>query len=308
MMTRSSLRHLPIATRLRVSALVLVLVVLPVAGSILAWNFREAVNSAFEQRLESLLNVVLASVRYDPETDTLVSNRQLGDARFEQVFSGWYWQVRSEGPYAITSRSLWDQRLPVTKTTGMDVRTIAGPRDESLRLVERDVTLSNLGARLHITVAADLSEVHAEVARFWGLLVASLVILGVLLVRLTALQIRWGLEPLRRLERSLDAVKKGRLSALDTDLPAELARLSEAINTVLKRDQTLIERGRSAVGNLAHAMKTPVSVLMTTTEQLPEPQRSDMQVELQRLAGELELSESPLGGLKVRIVLPPDSW
>lgn len=277
------LSRLPIATRLRVSALLLVLLVLPVAGSVLAWNFREAVDKAFEQRLESLLNVVLASVRFDPASDSLVSNRQLGDPRFEQVFSGWYWQVYGGNAYALTSRSLWDQRLPVTDTRGKDVRIIAGPRDEMLMVVERDVTLPNMNTRLHVSVAADLDEIRTEVNQFKGLLLASLTVLGLLLLVLVELQIRWGLAPLRRLERSLEAVKQGRLNVLDTDLPAELARLSEAINTVLKRDQTLIERGRSTAGNLAHAMKTPVTVLMTQAEQLPPAQRAAMQFELRRL-------------------------
>ncbi|MGO1693756.1 MAG: sensor histidine kinase, partial [Marinobacter sp.] len=84
-MTQSQrLRRLPIAMRMLVSALILVVLVLPVAGALLSWNFREAVNTAFNERLESLLNVVIAGVSYDVRQDALVSNRQLGDSRFDR--------------------------------------------------------------------------------------------------------------------------------------------------------------------------------------------------------------------------------
>jgi len=277
------LRRLPIATRMLVSALIMVLLVLPVAGGLLSWNFREAVNTAFDKRLESLLNVVLAGVSYDPRTDALVVSRALGDSRFDSVFSGWYWQVRDDGERVLASRSLWDQRLAVSKRPGLTFRTMAGPREQSLRVLERDIRLPNLSDALHVQVAADLTEVEAQIASFQTLLWLSLATLGSLLVGLIALQFRWGLEPLRRVEKSLRAVEQGRQASVETDLPKELARLAGAINTVLERDGRLIERGRTAAGNLAHALKTPVAVLTTLAERLPQEQQQTMQAELKRL-------------------------
>lgn len=283
MMLKDRLRRLPVATRMLVSAFVLVVLILPAAGALLSWNFREAVNTAFDERLASLLNVVIAGVSYDVRTNALVTNRQLGDSRFDRVFSGWYWQVRDEGERALTSRSLWDQRLPVSHDPGMAFRTVAGPRDKQLRLLERDIRLPNLDDVLHVQVAADLGEVEAQIARFQTLLWLSLATLGALLVVLIGLQIRWGLAPLRRIEQSLKAVEQGRQPSVETDLPRELARLADAINTVLERDQRLIERGRTAAGNLAHALKTPVAVLGTLAERLPEEQQVAMRAELKRL-------------------------
>ncbi|WP_252737951.1 sensor histidine kinase [Marinobacter salexigens] len=283
MMLADRLRRLPIATRMLVSALVLVVLVLPAAGALLSWNFREAVSTAFNERLESLLNVVIAGVNYDIRQDALVTNRQLGDSRFDRVFSGWYWQVRDDGDRILTSRSLWDQRLAVSQEPGMAFRTLAGPRGKQLRLLERDIRLPNLNEVLHVQVAASLDEVEAQVARFQTLLWLSLATLGGLLIVLIGLQIRWGLAPLRRIEQSLKAVEQGRQPSVETDLPRELARLADAINTVLERDQHLMERGRTAAGNLAHALKTPVSVLGTLAERLPSEQSAAMQAELKRL-------------------------
>lgn len=282
-MLAERLRRLPIAARMLLSALVLVVLVLPAAGGLLSWNFREAVNTAFNERLESLLNVVIAGVSYDVRQNALVTNRQLGDSRFDRVFSGWYWQVSDEGERVLTSRSLWDQRLAVSRESGMTFRTVTGPRDKQLRVLERDIRLPNLEDLLHVQVAADLGEVEAQIARFQTLLWLSLATLGGLLIVLIGLQIRWGLAPLRRVEQSLKAVEQGRQPSVETDLPKELARLAGAINTVLDRDQRLIERGRTAAGNLAHALKTPVAVLGTLAERLPEEQQVAMRAELKRL-------------------------
>ena len=282
-MILSGLKRWGIATRMMVSALVLILLVLPVAGGLLAWNFREAVNTSFNNRLDSLLNVVIAGVAYDLPNDALVLERQLGDPRFERVFSGWYWQATDGAERVITSRSLWDQRLPVVEGSQVVYRQSAGPGGQTLRVAARTIQIPNLPDPLHVSVAADLTEVRAEVARFHRLLAVSLATLGVLLLILIGLQIRWGLDPMRRVEKSLKSVEAGRQNSLATDLPEELARLARAINLVLERDQTLIERGRSAAGNLAHALKTPLSVLGTLSEQLPASQQQAFRAELQRL-------------------------
>src|SRR5690606_24394046 len=106
-------RPLSVGLRLWIAALALVLVILPLAGLSLVYNFRQAVTHSFDERLASLLKVVLAGVRYDPVSEQLVVTRALGDARFDRVFSGWYWQASDGYGLTVTSRSLWDQRLPV---------------------------------------------------------------------------------------------------------------------------------------------------------------------------------------------------
>lgn len=277
------LRRWPIAARMLVSALVLVLLVLPVAGWLLAWNFREAVNASFDDRLESLLNVVVADLDDQVAATGSQPSPELGDPRFDRVYSGWYWQVTLADGRVMTSRSLWDQRLPETTGAGLSWQEVTGPSGQQLRMVGRDIQLPALADTVSVRVAADLSGVREEEARFQTLLVVSLATLGVLLLILIGLQIQWGLVPLRRIERSLRQVEAGRQSTLETDLPEELARLARTINLVLERDRVLIERGRTTAGNLAHALKTPVSVLQTLSETLPEEKRPGFQAELRRL-------------------------
>ncbi|KAA1175992.1 HAMP domain-containing protein [Marinobacter salinexigens] len=279
------LRRWPIAVRMLISALVLIAVVLPVAGWLLAWNFREAVNDSFDSQLESLLHVVIANLDDQPVTGAAgaLPAPDLGDPRFERVYSGWYWQVTLPDGSSVTSRSLWDQRLQESVVPGPGWKDIQGPVGQQLRMLEQRVHLPLLAAPVHVSVAADLSGVRREESRFQALLAVSLATLGALLLLLIAFQIRWGLVPLRRIERSLKRVEAGSQSALDTDLPEELSRLARTMNMVLERDQKLIERGRTAAGNLAHALKTPTAVLTSLSEQLPDEQREAFLSELSRL-------------------------
>ncbi|KAF0809744.1 sensor signal transduction histidine kinase [Alcanivorax sp. S71-1-4] len=279
-------RPLSVGLRLWIAALVLVLVILPLAGLALAYNFRQAVNHSFDERLGTLLNVVLAGVRYDPLAGQLVVTRSLGDARFDRVFSGWYWQASDGETLAVTSRSLWDQRLAVRlpATPGQVAFDTVGPRDTPLRAMQRPILLASLGRPLYVTVAASREEPDAEVRSFERLLGLSLLALAVLLLTGLALQIRWGLTPLRRMRAALRRVEAGDASRLDDQgLPGELADLATAMNEVIDKDQRLIERGRNAAGNLAHALKTPVAVLQTQADRLPPAQREQVRAELARI-------------------------
>lgn len=279
----SLLPRASIATRLLLASLLLILLALPLAGMGLAYHFRHSVTEAFDERLDSLLKVVLASVEYDPIEQALQFDNTLGDPRFEQVFSGWYWQISDNHSQVVTSRSLWDQRLPVTNLRQTSVRDEAGPRDSRLRVIERDIRLAGLDAPLHVSVALERGELDSEIRRFQQLLTAGLIGLGVLLLLALAAQIRWGLAPLRRMRGNLQQVEAGRAERLNTALPAELSQLAGAMNAVLDRDRRLIERSRHTAGNLAHALKTPLSVMRLNVAALPKESREPLLVELSRL-------------------------
>lgn len=271
-----------LARRLLLAAGVLVLVILPLAGGGLAYTFRQTVTASFDERLDSMSRVLLAAVERDPRSGRLRAAPALGDARFERVFSGWYWQVGDGRGETRVSRSLWDQRLPLADASaGVTHRDISGPRGEPLRLIERRVRVAGDPRPLRVGLAVSRQALDDEVARFEWLLWLSLLALGLLLLGGLAAQIRWGLAPLRRLHADLREVEAGRAERLGTRLPAELSELAGAMNEVLTRDRRLIERGRAAAGNLAHALKTPISVLGTLSGRHPEPAR--LRAELKRL-------------------------
>ncbi len=136
---------------------------------------------------------------------------------------------------------------------------------------------------MHVSVAARDDVLVAEIQAFQRLLWLGLLGLGAVLLGVLALQVRWGLAPLRRMNANLRDVEQGRAAQLDTRLPQELATLASSMNAVLARDQRLIERGRYTAGNLAHALKTPLSVMRLLVKQLPSDSRATWDVELSRI-------------------------
>ncbi|MCL5425366.1 MAG: HAMP domain-containing histidine kinase [Gammaproteobacteria bacterium] len=272
-----------ISVRLLLAVLLMVGLALPIAGALLAHHYRTAATQAFDQRLEATLNVIIAGVTYDTIGQQLVHDRALGDPRFDHVYSGWYWQITDADQHTLVSRSLWDQRLPVIENENLSARSLAGPRGQSLRVVERDIYLAPLEAPLHISVAARDDVLASDIRDFQHLLWGGLVGLGILLLGVLALQVRWGLAPLRRMRANLHDVEQGHAEQLDIHLPDELATLATSMNAVLARDQRLIERGRHTAGNLAHALKTPLSVMRLQLRQLPEASRATWEVELARV-------------------------
>jgi signal transduction histidine kinase len=141
--------------------------------------------------------------------------------------------------------------------------TITGPEEQQLRILEREITLdSGEGpARYSYAVAGDNAEIEEAVTEFMALLVAALSLLGFGLVAATFAQIRFGLQPLRTVRQRLAAIRSGEAELLEGELPAEIVPLQNELNALLQSNRAVVERALTHVGNLAHALKTPLSVL-----------------------------------------------
>ena len=255
--------------RLVAGTVACVLVGFVMGGAALSLAFRRTVEDAFEKRLDSLLVAVIGTLEVPPAGPVHVS-RPIADNVFERPYSGWYWQI-DDGAAQVRSRSLWDAVLPIGGQGGtvVDERRVRGPRDQMLRLRVRSLRYPS---RLHPVVAAVAgpeSEVQAEIHRFDRLLMLSLGALALSLGVVLAVQLGYGLQPLRGLAAELAAVRAGRTPRLRGDYPTEVRPLVDAMNDVLDHDAGLIARARTHVGNLAHALKTPLAVLTNEAARLP---------------------------------------
>ncbi len=238
-----------------------------------AWGlgnlFRQHVESQFHAQLKTHLDQLTAQLALDDAgRPTLATS--LSEPRFNRPLGGLYWQIdRLAGtgvPAAaavMRSRSLWDQVLRVpadTPTTGdVHQHRIVGPDGAMLGMVERSVTIN--AQRLRLIVAADENLMREPVARFNEELWLALGLLGLGLALAALVQVFVGLAPLRTLRDALGRVRSGATQRLEGDFPAEIMPLVEEFNTVLAQNADVVERARTQAGNLAHALKTPLSVL-----------------------------------------------
>ena len=217
-----------------------------------------------DKQLVFLLNSMIDASEIDPIGEVR-QRRQLADQRFIQPYSGLYWQVSGAGADTYASRSLWDRRLRVSDTHS-DIAPHLYDSDEfgageSLRVAERDAILPGSNVRWRFQVAESREEVDDQIQRFRSILFWSFLALGVGLLLLAALQTFYGLWPLRRVREEVAAIRSGEKTRIGDDFPAEIRPLTEEINQLLAHSEAQAEEARRHAGNLAHALKTPLTVI-----------------------------------------------
>jgi signal transduction histidine kinase len=263
------MRGSSLATRLFLSATAWVVVILAITGIVLSSVYRDATERAFDRRLNLYLRTLIAEVATPDEPPD--RQFQLGEPLFELPLSGWYWQVTklsAPKPEVRSSRSLWDGGLPhledmtvQTAPDGTRRRYVPGPEDQRLRLLERTVDLGEDGRYL-VAVAGDALEIDDETQGFDRAIAVTFGVLAIVLLLTTMFQVRFGLAPLKRISASLAAIRSGSAERLQGDFPVEIAPLARETNALIDANREIVERARTHVGNLAHAIKTPLSVIV----------------------------------------------
>ena len=259
-----------LATRLFVSATAWVVVILAITGVILSSVYRDATERAFDRRLNLYLRTLIAEVA-TPDEPADRQFQSLGEPLFDLPLSGWYWQITrtdTEKGETRASRSLWDKKLPKLEEHGAELTAagvrlgyVDGPEGQSLRVVERPVDLGADGKFL-VSVAGDATEIFDETRSFDYYLGGTFAALGIVLLLTTVFQVRYGLAPLKRISDSIADIRSGRAERLEGRFPVEIAPLARETNALIDANREIVERSRTHVGNLAHAIKTPLSVIV----------------------------------------------
>jgi signal transduction histidine kinase len=264
------MRGSSLATRLFLSASAWLVVILAITGVVLSSVYRDATERAFDRRLNLYLRTLIAEVA-TPDEPPDRQFQSLGEPLFELPLSGWYWQITrtdTDKPDVRASRSLWDKKLPKLEEQGIELTAagirlgyVDGPEGQTLRMVERPVDLGAEGKFL-VGVAGDASEIFDETRSFDYYLGGTFTALGIVLLLTTVFQVRFGLAPLKRISEAIAAIRSGRAERLEGDFPVEIAPLARETNALIDANREIVERARTHVGNLAHAIKTPLSVIV----------------------------------------------
>jgi signal transduction histidine kinase len=221
----------------------------------------------FDQQLTVILKGMIGASEIGPDGEVNF-NRPPADQRFIEPYSGLYFQISGKGNDTFASRSLWDRRLVVHENHEdvaphlYDTNEFSRlGRSESLRVAERDVVLPGSKVRWRFQVAQSRAAIDRQLHRLRSTLIWSFVALGFGLIVLAALQIVYGLWPLRRVRREVSQIRSGEKSRVGHDFPTEIQPLTEEINQLLAHSEEQAEEARRHAGNLAHALKTPLTVI-----------------------------------------------
>jgi signal transduction histidine kinase len=276
------LRRRSLVRRLVLIAGIWTLLVVLVAGVFLTAQFRSAAIRRFDSSLAVLTDDLYAGSTVE---DGQLRAPVLTDIRATRAYSGRYWVIldkQADGAMRPVerSRSLFDSDLMLSsaqidrldgapgETQYFDLR---GPQDKPLRAAAILARLPGYADPVVFLAAEDRSPIDADADHFAGVTAIALLILGAGLLLATVVQVRFGLTPLFRLRREVASVRRGKAERVDGIYPEELAPLAVELNALLAHNQEVVERQRTHVGNLAHALKTPISVMLTEASQRPGP-------------------------------------
>jgi signal transduction histidine kinase len=257
--------------RMIVVSAVWILVLLGGGGYALDRVLTGAITRNFDGGLEYVLTALISSAEVGPDGEAYL-NRPPADQRFLEPYSGLYFQIsvvpQGSKPKStdldFPSRSLWDRKLRVRNghnDYGVHVYDSAEFEGEMLRIVERDVRIPGSPYLWRFQVAQNREALDEQISVLRRTLVRSFGILGVGLIILAALQAIYGLWPLRRVRQAIASIRSGERSRIDESFPPEIEPLKEELNALLAHNEQQAEEARRHAGNLAHALKTPLTVI-----------------------------------------------
>jgi signal transduction histidine kinase len=241
-----------------------ILVLLLGGGLALDRVLTNAITRNFDEGQQYVLTSMIAAAEIDDFGEVRLS-RPLGDQRFLEPYSGFYWQIYGKDFPPFPSRSLWDRRLKPDPRSGetLIVHDSKQFDDELLRIAERDVRLPGSPVLWRFQVAQNREFLDEQIGTLRRTLVQSFALLALGLIILATLQTLYGLWPLRALRKELAEMRAGRTSRVEPeDLPDEVAPMVAELNGLLDHNEKQAEEARRHAGNLAHALKTPLTVIM----------------------------------------------
>jgi signal transduction histidine kinase len=276
-MSRKSIR-----LRLFLASLVSIAVALVVAGFGLVKLFESHVERRFQAELSNYIRQIAGNLSFGTNGTVTQSNR-LSDPRFEEPLSGLYWQVAEDGKgVLLRSRSLWDTTLalpPDTLTPGeIHSHILPGPMRTTLLVQEELVIYDAASDKRHvrITAAININELRHASHEFTEALIPSLGMLALVLLGASWFQILVGLRPLEAVRRGVNAVRARQQQRLENTFPYEVMPLVAEVNTLLEAQDQAIERARTRAGDLAHGLKTPLTVLVADARKLKEKGETEL--------------------------------
>jgi signal transduction histidine kinase len=267
-----------------VIAAVWIAALLGLGGLALERVLSETLTASFDEQLANNLNAMINVAELD-EMGEVKLLRPLGDQRFAEPYSGLYWQISGGGHLPFPSRSLWDRELaplPATadcrRPCALASRQFAG---EPLRVIGRRVRLPGSAVAFEFQVAQSSRDLDAQLQRTRAILVRSLSLLGLGLIAMAALQSTYGLAPLKRVSDAIAAIRSGRARRVGAQFPVEVAPLVTEINELLDQAEAQAEAARRHAGNLAHALKTPMSILVGEARGRDDPLARAVEAQVQ---------------------------
>jgi signal transduction histidine kinase len=283
--------------RLIASSAGMAIILLATAAFLLNAIFQQALERNFDQRLRSALDGILATVELGTDGKPQLQT-PLADTRFSLPLSGWYWQISDpEKPGKLASSAslleeslaLPDGALNLRDKDGVAAFAMPDIQGTHLRAIEQNVKLFGGQKEYAFLVAGNFDELKAEISAFNRTLLTVLGALGAALLAGLLFQVRFALKPLLEMQHQLNDIRSGKGEFLADNFPREIQPVADELNLLVESNFEIIERARMQVGNLAHALKTPISVLTNEASSNKTPLAGKVKEQLDVMRDQINL-------------------
>ena len=262
-------------------------IALLLTGLLLSTYFRQNGHREFNRLLEAHAFNLMGAIDID-DSGTLNGEPNLGDPRFLEPGSGWYWSIATaaapQNPL-VHSPSISGESLQIVdlaeKPFDEQFRRLSeneNPDGTTSLLLEAQLFVGDGDTLYQVLVAGNQSDIEAEVSKFNRTLLLFFTFFGIGTAIATYFVIKIGLKPLYGAAESLHDVREGKSDLLTGEYPSEIEPLVEEINQLIQANRSIVDRARTQVGNLAHALKTPLAVILNDSRS-PTKKTNDIVIE-----------------------------
>lgn len=259
--------------------------------------YRESAERGFNDLLRAQLYNVINAISINDQ-NALAGTPQLGDLRYAQPGSGWYWVVEPLGGFetpALVSSSLGVSGLPVPSIleAPFDRRyerfyNVKDGAGKPVQVAETEVVLDGEGRAARFRVTGDLAIVEEQIADFSRSLHVALAVFGFGSLLLNGLAILYGLKPLVRAREALGKIRNGEAERLEGEFPREIQPLANEMNALIESNLRIVDRARMQVGNLAHSLKTPIAVLLNESHHIDRQQGEVVRAQAEAMQAQVQ--------------------
>lgn len=267
-----------------------------VVATVISTLYRQAAERNFDSLLSAHLFHLVGAVGISEE-GRIDGDPNLGDLRFSEPGSGWYWAVDpvTEGLTGrLRSLSMTQEiatpspdEIPYDFTFQRNYY-IEGAGGELVEVLESEFVLDDKNRAARFRVMGNRTEIELEISDFNNSLYGYLALFGLGMIAINAAAILLGMRPLGRVSKALGAIRAGNAERLDGTFPAEIAPLAQETNELIENNRRIMERARTQVGNLAHSLKTPLAVILNEARSLQNRQGSLIEGQAGLMQGQID--------------------
>jgi len=247
------------------------------ATALLLWYYyHDHIGKHYDAHVFMHLEEMVTASKLAPE-GSIKLDFHPSDPRFQKIYSGWYWETRVGGETMERSPSLGTSRLSLGVAHAAEdhrVQVITGPKQQTLRVQTIEISKGQGGEKILLLASAPHMRIEDDVIDLAEHMLVSFIVLGIGLLIAVVLQVRLALKPLNAISTGISQIHEGKAERLREKFPEEVQPLVDELNNLLEHNSVLLKRARNQLGNLAHSIKNPLTVINNEAQNLDEGART----------------------------------